>query len=99
MLKHLTYENRVQIEIPLNAGASLAEIATALGKARSTIGREIRKHRQEKDVGSVGRQKLVSYSQPLTDQTETSQKTIRCSKAYMFFINNVKSAFFCCSAD
>jgi len=55
MSKHLTYENRVQIEIQLNAGASLAEIATALGKARSTIGREIRKHRQEKDVGSVGR--------------------------------------------
>lgn len=57
MSKHLSYENRVFIETQLNAGVRPAEIANALGKSRSTICREIKKHRQEKDSGAVGRVK------------------------------------------
>lgn len=55
MSKHLTFEDRVIIETQLSAGVTPAEIAEILGKARSTIGREIRKHRQEKDTGVFGR--------------------------------------------
>lgn len=55
MSKHLTYEDRVIIETQLSAGTTPAGIAEILGKARSTIGREIRKHRQEKDTGAFGR--------------------------------------------
>lgn len=57
MSKHLTYEDRVMIETQLSMGTTPAEIAEILGKARSTIGREIRKHRQEKDTSAFGRVK------------------------------------------
>ncbi len=50
MSKHLTFEDRVIIETQLSAGVTPAEIAEILGKARSTIGREIRKHRQKTPV-------------------------------------------------
>ena len=55
MSKHLTFEDRVIIETQLSVGTTPAEIAEILGKARSTIGREIRKHRQETDTGAFGR--------------------------------------------
>lgn len=57
MSKHLTLEDRVVIETQLSAGTTPAEIAEILCKARSTIGREIRKHRQEQDTGAFGRAK------------------------------------------
>ena len=55
MGKHLTDVDRTVMEQSLNNGLSLAEIANALGKSRSTVSREIRKHRQEKDTGAYGR--------------------------------------------
>lgn len=45
MAKHMTFEDRCRIEQEPNNGSSLAEIARVIGKDRSTISREIRKHR------------------------------------------------------
>ena len=45
MAKHMTYEDRCRIEQELYKGSSLAEIARLIGKDRSTVAREIKKHR------------------------------------------------------
>ena len=45
MAKHMTFEDRCRIEQELNKGSSMAQIARVIGKDRSTVGREILKHR------------------------------------------------------
>jgi len=45
--KHLTIEDRSQLEHMLRGGNSLSEIAERLGKNRSTISREIKKYRKD----------------------------------------------------
>lgn len=45
MKKHLTYDDRLTIERGLCNGTSLAEIGRIIGKDRTTISREIRRHR------------------------------------------------------
>ena len=46
--KHLTYEERQFIEIGLNNGRTFTEIAEDINKSRTTISREILKHRFKK---------------------------------------------------
>lgn len=46
--KHLTYEERQFIEIGLNSGRTFTEIAEDINKSRTTISREILKHRFKK---------------------------------------------------
>lgn len=46
MNKHLTFDDRITIEQNLANGTSLSEIAKILGKNRTTISREILKHRE-----------------------------------------------------
>jgi len=53
--KHLTDDERLQIEHCLRAGMSLNGIAEELGKDRSTISREIRAHALASDKSAVGR--------------------------------------------
>ena len=43
--KHLTYEERQFIEIGLNSGRNFSEISKDVNKDRTTIMREILKHR------------------------------------------------------
>lgn len=43
----LTEEERLRIEAGLNAGSSICEIARALGRPRSTVTREVRRHAVE----------------------------------------------------
>ena len=45
MAKHMTFEDRCRIEQELNQGSSMAQIARVIGRDRSTVGREILKHR------------------------------------------------------
>lgn len=52
MSSHMTIQDRYAIKMGLDAGCPLAEIASNLGKDRSTISREIRKHRTEVDKGA-----------------------------------------------
>lgn len=52
---HLTAEQRLRIENMLNDRASLGKIADVIGKARSTVSREIRERRVKSLVGAVGR--------------------------------------------
>lgn len=44
MSNYITYEERLEIENCLYNGKSFGQIAKGLGKDRSTISREIRKH-------------------------------------------------------
>ena len=53
--KHLTGEDRLQIENRLKNGESLSQIAKALGKSTSTITREIQKRAMESEKGAAGR--------------------------------------------
>ena len=53
--KHLTDEERMQIEHWLKGGMSLNGIAEELGKSRSTISREIRAHALPSDKSATGR--------------------------------------------
>ena len=46
--KHLTYEEREYIEIGLTKGRNFAEIAKDLNKNRTTVMREVQKHRLKK---------------------------------------------------
>ena len=46
-MSHLTLSDRIKLEHGLKEGCSLQEIADLLGKARSTILREVKKHRVE----------------------------------------------------
>lgn len=55
MPSHLSLDERIQIQIKLNTGLSLSQIAKDLSKNRSTISREILKHRQKSSLGAVGR--------------------------------------------
>lgn len=43
--KHLTLQERYDIEEGLNRGDTVSKIAAKLGKDRSTISKEIKKHR------------------------------------------------------
>ena len=53
--KHLTGEDRLQIENRLKNGESISQIAKALGKSTSTVSREIQNRSLESDKGAVGR--------------------------------------------
>ena len=53
--KHMTGEDRLQIENRLKNGESLSQIAKALGKSTSTVSREIQNRSLESDKGAVGR--------------------------------------------
>lgn len=53
--KHLTYEERSQIEHLLRGRTSIKEIAHILGKSTSTVSREIKKHAVSSDKSAVGR--------------------------------------------
>ena len=47
-MSHLKIEDRLRLEHLLNEGRNFQEIANRLKKARSTIVREVRKHRMPK---------------------------------------------------
>ena len=48
--KHLTFEQRVDIEKGLTENKSFAEIGRIIGKNPSTISKEVRLHAHTKDV-------------------------------------------------
>lgn len=54
-MAHLTDSERLQIEHELHRGMSLQQIARKLGKSRSTITREVLKHRVDSVKGAAGR--------------------------------------------
>jgi len=54
-MSHLTESDRIKIEYELRRGTSLQQLAQELGKARSTISREVLKHRKTSTKGASGR--------------------------------------------
>ena len=69
--KHLTLQDRQDIEQMLNAKKSFAEIALALVKNKSTISREVRAHSFLVRVGAIG----VGYN--------ACKKRYGCQKAHI----------------
>lgn len=55
--KHLTYEERNFIEIGLNNGRNFTQIANDLNKSRTTIMREVQKHRFKKNPSGFNNSK------------------------------------------
>jgi hypothetical protein len=54
--KQFSLEERITIQNELNSGKSFKHIAEQLGKAPSSISREVRRHIEQKESGSYGRQ-------------------------------------------
>jgi len=54
--KHFSLEERITIQDELNSRKSFKAIAMKLGKAPSSISREVRRHIEQKQSGSYGRQ-------------------------------------------
>ena len=52
--KHLTFEQRVDIEKGLTENKSFAEIAKLIGKDPSTVSKEVRRHSHEKERPDAG---------------------------------------------
>ena len=55
MPKHMTLDDRIIISNGLNSGLSFSQIGKQLGKATSTISREVRNRRKASDKGAYGR--------------------------------------------
>ena len=53
MSKYLTYEERLQIEAGLKENLSFGAIGRQIGKDRTTIAKEIKKHSREKNPVTV----------------------------------------------
>ena len=56
IFKHFSLDERITIQNELNAQKSFKAIAEQLGKAPSSISREVRRHIEQKKSGSYGRQ-------------------------------------------
>jgi IS30 family transposase len=56
IFKHFSLEERITIQSELNSHKSFKAIAEQLGKAPSSISREVRRHIEQKESGSYGRQ-------------------------------------------
>ena len=54
-MSHLTESDRQRIEYGLRQGMSFQQLALELGKSRTTISREVLKHRQASEKGAAGR--------------------------------------------
>jgi IS30 family transposase len=97
--KHLTDEERLQIERLLKEGVSLNRIAEEVGKSRSTISREIRARALGSDKSAVGRipnrctmrteciRRQICYNKP--DCTRRCSTCKLCNDACDDFIEDV----------
>ena len=54
--KHFSLEERITIQNELNSRKSFKAISEQLGKAPSSISREVRRHIEQRGTGSYGRQ-------------------------------------------
>lgn len=55
MSAHMNLEDRTTIEVSLNAGKTFGQIAREIGKASSTVSREVKVHRIASDKSGYGR--------------------------------------------
>ena len=100
--KHLTDEERLQIEHWLKAGVSLNGIAEELGKSRSTISREIRAHAVSSDKSDVGRvpnrcamHRECIRCQLCLDKPDCTRRCSTCKLCNIFAIRSQLQHQFC----
>lgn len=72
--KHLTYDERSYIETGLNQGKSFTEIGKDLNKNRTTVMREIRKHRFKKNPSSFNNRSSLCKNRHECKKYDCSKK-------------------------
>jgi IS30 family transposase len=78
--KHFSLEERMTIQNELNSHKSFKVIAEQLGKAPSSISREVRKHIEQKKSGSYGRQFNDCINRSSCTLENVCQGTFPCSR-------------------
>jgi IS30 family transposase len=78
--KQFLLEERITIQSELNSGKSFKAIAKQLGKAPSSISREIRRHIERKESGSYGRQFNDCFNRASCTLEDVCHGTIPCAR-------------------
>jgi IS30 family transposase len=93
--KHFSLEERITIQNELNSGKSFKALAEQLGKAPSSISREVRRHIEKKESGSYGRQFNDCVNRSSCTLEDVCQGAVPCSRK---FCRNCKRCKDFCSA-
>jgi IS30 family transposase len=93
--KHFSLEERVTIQNELNSQKSFKAIAEQLGKAPSSISREVKRHIEQKESGSYGRQFNDCVNRSSCSLENVCEGTFPCSRK---FCRNCKKCKTFCSA-
>jgi len=80
--KHFSAEERVTIQNELNSRKSFKAIASQLGKATSSISREVRRHIEKKESGSYGRQFNDCVNRSSCTLENACQSAFLCSRKF-----------------
>ena len=92
--KHFSLEERIIIQNELNSRKSFKAISEQLGKAPSSISREIRRHIEQKESGSYGRQFNDCANRSSCTLENVCQGAFPCSRKLCR--NCKKCKEFCC---
>jgi len=93
--KHFSFEERVTIQNELNSRKSFKAIASQLGKATSSISREVRRHIEQNESGSYGKSFNDCVSRSSCTLENVCQGAFPCSRK---LCRNCKKCKFYCSA-
>jgi len=78
--KHFSLEERITIQSELKSGKSFKAIAEQLSKAPSSISREVRRHIEQKESGSYGRQFKDCVNRSSCTLENVCQGALPCSR-------------------
>ena len=95
IFKQFSLEERITIQNELNSNKSFKAIAEQLGKAPSSISREVRRHIEQKESGSYGRQFNDCANRSSCTLENVCQGTFPCSRKLCRNCKNCKDV---CSA-
>jgi len=73
IFKQFSLEERITIQNELNSRTSFKALAEQLGKAPSSISREVRRHVELKESGVYGRQFIHKFLSPFSEASKYSQ--------------------------
>jgi IS30 family transposase len=93
--KQFLLEERITIQDELNSGKSFKAIAKQLGKAPSSISREVRRHIERKESGSYGRQFNDCANRYSCTLEDVCHGAFPCSRK---LCRNCKKCKDCCAA-
>ena len=80
IFSHFSLEERITIQNELNSGKSFKAISELIGKAPSSISREVRRHIEQKESGSYGRQFNDCVNRSSCILEDVCQGALPCSR-------------------